>query len=118
MALKINATRRVSLEGFAIGWDNCYLIVRALSEAESTDLSAQVEAAGQDDAKVHSILTAFCNANILRGVILNTNEEGDEERYEIKKNDVPEVTAALGLAWKLEVLSIASGSDRLKLPKN
>lgn len=113
MGLNIQAYRRVSLKGFALGWDNCYVKVRAVNEAQRTRYQQEL-----GDTKDETVATAVtkqaCKDVIVGGVILNTTEDGHEESYEFSRDDVDEVVEALSFPWQTEILSIATGADRLK----
>lgn len=120
MALNIKPARKVSLNGFAVGWDDCFVIVKAIDGDEARKISAAITDAESksDEVALGNTLEKFCHANIVGGAILNTGDDGVEHRYEFSKEEVPAVTAALGIAWQIEVLSVATGSDRLKSLNN
>jgi len=120
MGLNIKATRRVSLNGFAIGWEDCYLIVNALKDEEARAVAQRVDEAesADNEAALNAALNEFALANIVGGAIINTNDEGQQERIEFSREDVPAVVAALGIAWIIEALSVATGADRLKSKTN
>ncbi|WKK71448.1 hypothetical protein Q0F99_19100 [Rathayibacter oskolensis] len=113
MKLNIVAHRKVSLKGFAEGWDDCYLRVRALSEPKRAEWSAKVDAR-VDDAEYGQILRQACIDAVVGGVIMNTDEAGVASSYEFSTGEVADVVDALSIAWQGEVMEIATGSDRLK----
>lgn len=113
MGINIVAHRKVSLNGFAEGWDDCYLRVRALSEPKRAEWSDKVNARANDQ-EYSSILRQACLDAVVGGVIMNTDENGVAARYEFSAADVADVVDALSIAWQGEVMEIATGSDRLK----
>ncbi|TFD14180.1 hypothetical protein E3T26_08635 [Cryobacterium sp. TMT1-21] len=116
MPLNLQATRRLSLSEFAIGWGDCYLIVKAVSGTEGQETADKVEALKEDnDVKgLNEVVREYCVKNITKGVVINTKDDGSQEPYEFTSDEVSGVVDALNLAWQLEVLAVSTGSDRLK----
>lgn len=116
MGLNLNATRRLSLNGFAIGWDECYLLVKAVKQEEAQATSDEIEKLKEsnDVQGLNALVRDYCVRNITGGAVINTLEDGTTERVEISRDDVPTVVDVLNTAWQLEVLAISTGSDRLK----
>ncbi|TFC63709.1 hypothetical protein E3O62_02460 [Cryobacterium sp. TMT2-15-1] len=116
MPLNLRATRRLSLSGFGIGWDECYLIVKAVSGSEAQESADQIEELKEsNDVKgLNKLVRDYCIQNITKGVVINTKDDGSQEPYEFTSDEVSGVVDALNLAWQLEVLAVSTGSDRLK----
>lgn len=129
MALNIVAFRKVSLKGFADGWDKCFLTVRAVSEktrkswmdelnkkseeinssdASENDKTQQLEKLGEE------FLETQCLSVIEGGVIMNTDENGLESEYELQKGDIPALMEHLSFLWQRDIVSTATGANRLK----
>ena len=116
MGLKINATRTMSLNGFANGWDDCFLTVKAVRTKDAEVTFDQIEAFkdSEDASGLTALLESFCTENILSGTVMTTTEDGKQEPYSFSKSETPEVVAELNTAWMLEVLDVSTGNDRLK----
>lgn len=119
MGLNINAKRRLSLKGFAEGWDDCYLLVRAVSSTRAEAMQDELnKLKDEDNSKAaDALMREYCAENILGGVIMNTID-GNEVEYEFTKDEAPEVVDNLNAAWQLEVIDISTGVDRLKFMRN
>lgn len=117
MGLNLNAKRRVSLNGFAVGWDDCYLFVKAMNRDAAAELQDKIEVLREaNDIKgLDALLVEFLKSNILNGVVMNTLDDGTQEPYEFKHDEAGEVIEYFNTAWQLEVLEVATGADRLKL---
>lgn len=113
MGLNIVAHRRVSLKGFAQGWDDCFIIVRAVNEQRRLEWVEKI-GGKNDDATSTAALREACLEVIERGQIINTSEDGIQSPYEFKKDEVSEVVDALNVSWQSEIVSVATGADRLK----
>lgn len=113
MALNIVATRKLSLKGFAQGWDDCYLLIRGVGEDRRQEIAAALD--GKEDKAKSAVLGELCKAVITGGVVINTNQDGTTEAVEITTADLPVLVNALNLAWQQEVLAVATGLDRLKV---
>lgn len=116
MTLNLQASRRLSLGGFAIGWDDCYLIVKAVNGSDAEESAEKIaEFRKANDVKaLNRFVRDYCIANVTRGVVMNTLNDGTAKPYEFSSDEVPAVIDALNFAWQLEVLSISTGTDRLK----
>ena len=116
MGLNIVARRKLSLEGFAIGWEECFLIVRAVGEERANEVSRAVEEArtNNDTAQLNEVLRQFCLDQIESGRVINTHDDGEQEPYDFSKEEVAAVVDSLNFAWQLEVVAKATGTDRLK----
>lgn len=138
MGLNIVAKRKYSLKGFAEGWDDAYVVVRAANESQrkayaDTLLEMRAEMnkaiADQDQVKVQELGMALENAAdakvrefalelIEGGKVISTKEDGSTELVEFTKEDAPAVVEALGFAWVNDLVSVATGADRLKATKS
>lgn len=134
MGLNIVATRKYSLKGFAQGWDDCFVIVKAANETQRKSYAdkllamrseMQVAIAEQDQAKIQKLgveldeaadraAREFALELIQSGRVMSTNDEGVEELTSFDKDDVPAVIEALGFAWVNDIVEVATGADRLK----
>ncbi|ETT25263.1 hypothetical protein RR21198_4003 [Rhodococcus rhodochrous ATCC 21198] len=119
LGLNIVAKRKVSLKGFADGWDDCYLIVRSLSEKERKQWSEEAQARQTDDARQNDQLAEELTKKmaldvIVGGVVITTDEDGSQRAVEVTTADVPGVVEALEFYWRNEAVSVATGADRLK----
>lgn len=116
MAINVKATRKVSLKGFAIGWDDCFLIVNTVSGSASKELNQRIDELQEtkDVNALNVLLSNFCTENILKGKIMNTDDNGSAVLYEFSMEETADVVDVLNTAWQLEVISIATGTDRLK----
>lgn len=113
MGLNIVANRRLSLSDFAEGWANCFLLVRGVNEARRQDLLAKLDNA--DDEQAGKLMEALCLELIVGGSVLTTDEDGSTRPVDVVRENVADVVAALSLAWRQEVISVATGTDRLKV---
>ena len=113
MGLNIVAERKMSLRGFAEGWDDCFLIVRSANESKR---KGWVTALGtdQNEEKATSVTREACLESIVSGVVISTDEDGTSKPVNFTIADVPEVVDAMNFVWQQEVLSVATGADRLK----
>lgn len=120
MGLNIRATRRVSLAEFATGWDDCFLTVSVIPGNAAEVLQDKIDLCKKmDDAKgLSQLLQDTCSEAIQGGVILNTDDSGEQSSYKFSKDEAPEVVAALGDAWCIHVIDVATGTDRLKSMRN
>lgn len=134
MGLNIVATRKYSLKGFAQGWDDCFIIVRAANETQrkgyadallamraemqqalADEDSAKVQTLGTElDAAADKAVREFAIELIESGKVMSTNDEGVAELVSFDKADVPAVVEALGFAWLNDIVEVATGTDRLK----
>lgn len=114
MGLNIVAKRKMSLKGFAQGWDDCFLIVRAANEAQRKEWQAALTAGQSTDEVAQGVVRDAALEVIESGVVINTREDGMTEPIEFGKADVADVVDALNFAWQLEVVGISTGTDRLK----
>lgn len=112
MTLNIVANRKLSLKGFAEGWDDCHLLVRGVNERTRQQLQESLQ--GKGDKEAADIVRQLCLDVIVGGVVMSTNDEGVAQPVEITKADITVVVDALNIAWQQEVASIATGADRLK----
>ncbi|WP_437770611.1 hypothetical protein [Arthrobacter sp. KNU40] len=112
MGLNIVVNRRLPLQDFAEGWDNCYLLVRGVNEARRQELLAKLDSASDQEAA--DLMQNLCLEVIVGGQVITTDEDGSTRPVTLNLTDVPEVVEALNLAWRQEVVSIATGTDRLK----
>lgn len=113
MGLNIVAERKMSLKGFAEGWDDCYLIVRSANETKRKEWLAALGTEQTEEVAVQVTRDA-CLDSIVRGVVMSTDDEGKASATSFDAADVSEVVEALNFAWQQEVLSVATGADRLK----
>jgi len=120
MGLNIKATRRASLEGFATGWDDCFVTVTAMPADQAEVLQDKIDACKnlKDARGLSELLRETCNEVIQSGTIINTEKDGTAAPYKFSKEEVPEVVAALGDAWCIQVIDVATGADRLKSMAN
>lgn len=117
MALNLKPKRKLILgEDFAMGWEDCYLVVRSVSDKERDELIKGEEQARGEGAEAY--LREKCIELITGGVVLSTNDDGSTETVNVTPADIPDVVDALNVAWKQEVLFIATGLDRLKANMN
>lgn len=116
MTINISATRRLSLQGFGKGWDDCYLLIRSMHPSVSEALSQKIEVleSSNDTTGLNAVLVDILKAQVVGGRILNTDDKGVESPYDFSKDEVEAVVASLDYSWKIEALSVASGADRLK----
>lgn len=113
MGLNIVAYRKASLKGFAEGWDDCYIRVRTVNEKQRERYMSEL--GDQKDDKLAAEVTRQALLDVIvGGVIINTDEDGNSEPYTFSAEEAPQVVDALPFAWQTEILSIATGADRLK----
>ncbi|MFC8008933.1 hypothetical protein [Streptomyces cinereoruber] len=136
--LNIAAKRRVSLKGFAEGWDDCYVMVRVATETERREYADSIQAATKElaekmkgkisssnelaaadfaidmDRKTDELQRNYALSHIEKGVVVSTHDDGSTELAEFEAKDVPMVVEALGFAWLQEIVSVSTGADRLK----
>lgn len=117
MGLNIVVNRKLSLKGFAEGWDDCYLMVRGVNETKRQELQGKLtdDTTDQDAA---DLMRQSCLEVITGGLVVSTNEDGTTSKVSVEVADVPVVVEALNLAWQREVVSVATGADRLKAMVN
>lgn len=113
MGLNIVARRRVSLKGFAQGWDDCFITVKAVNEKQRNEYMERLGDT-KDDEVAARVTREACLDVILGGRIINTDEAGNEAPYDFNHSEVEEVVEALSFPWQTEILSVATGADRLK----
>lgn len=113
MSLNIVAKRRMSLKGFAEGWDDCYLMIRSASETKRKEWLSGLEK-GTDDENASNVIRDACLEVIVGGVVMSTDENGVASAAEISPADVPDVVEAMNFSWQQEAVSVATGNDRLK----
>ncbi|NHW45972.1 hypothetical protein HAV21_03545 [Paenarthrobacter sp. MSM-2-10-13] len=138
MGLNIVATRKYSLKGFAQGWDDCFVIVKAANESQRRSYAdglmtkraeMQQAIAEQDNAKIQALgseldaaaeeaVKEFALELIQSGMVMSTNDEGVAELVAFEKSDAPKVIEALGFAWLNDIVGVATGTDRLKAKTN
>lgn len=111
--LNIVAERKVSLKGFAEGWDDCYLLVRAANPEKAREWAETLKPDTTDE-ETDKILRGIALELIIGGSVITTKEDGTKEPVVVNKEDVPEVLRHLSFAWVSEVVSVATGADRLK----
>lgn len=138
MSLNIVATRRYSLKGFAEGWDDCFVMVRAANEKDR-ELFAEVK--NKMLTEIQPLMNTDDDTNlkvkmlemeeevdkaqrqlaldlIQSGMVVSTKEDGTTEKVNFTKEDVPVVVDALGPAWLSDIVEVATGADRLKAKMN
>lgn len=113
MPLNIIAKRRMSLKGFAEGWDDCYLMVKSANETRRKEWLAGLTTDTTDEM-ASNVIREACLEVIVGGVVLSTAEDGEVRAFEFPAADVPEVVEALNFSWQQEAVAIATGNDRLK----
>lgn len=120
MGLNLTGNRRMSLKGFALGWDDCYLIIKVISRPEAQELNDRVDAlqGTRDEKALDALLRDFLVEHIVSGMIINTLDDGTQEPHELSKDEVPQLLDFLNFSWQIEAVSIASGADRLKVRSN
>ena len=136
MGLNIVAHRKYSLKGFAEGWDDAYIMVRAANEQERkihadkllkmrADMNKAI--AAEDQQKIQSLgidleveaektVRQFALDLIEGGKVVTTNDDGTTELVAFDKSDAETVVNALGFAWVNDLVTVATGADRLKAP--
>lgn len=125
MGLNIVAHRKMSLAGFAEGWDSCYLTVRAVSEKQRkawADEMKTMESSTEGKADRMQLLEDYasdflerqCKEVIVGGVIMNTDEDGNTAEYKLTEADISELTSFFSFSWQQEIVSTATGANRLK----
>lgn len=116
MALNMKALRKVSLKGFAIGWDDCYVIVEAVGRAEGNALNQKLEELrdSDDTQGLELLVRQFVTEHTVKGLVMSTDENGVESPQEFGRDDVAQVVDFMNFAWQVEVMSVATGADRLK----
>lgn len=127
LGLNIIAKRKVSLKGFAEGWDDCYLLVRSVSEKERNQWAEEMQARKTDDARENDQLADELTKKralevIVGGLVITTDIATDDNgtqretqrAVEVTTADVPDVVEALEFYWRNEAVSVATGADRLK----
>lgn len=114
MALNIVAERKVSLKGFAEGWDTCFLRVRSVNEEERIEMGKMLDDIdGSSMENVEKIRLAVRDV-LLGGRVMSTDEDGKSRGVTFSKNneeDTEAVIQALNMYWMQEVLFVASGLD-------
>jgi hypothetical protein len=114
MALNIVAKRRMSLKGFAEGWDDCYLMIKSASETKRKGWLAGLNDASADDEVASKVIQDACLESIVGGVVMSTGDDGEAAAVEFGTADVPVVVEAMNFVWQQEAVSVATGNDRLK----
>lgn len=117
MGLNIIANRKLGLKGFAEGWDDCYLMVRGVNEAKRQELQDKLTP-DTTDAEAAEVMRQACLDVITGGLVITTSEDGTTSSVTVDRKDVPDVVEALNLSWQQEVVSVATGADRLKAMSN
>ena len=120
MGLNIVATRKFYLNEFGEGWEDCYLIVKSVSDTHRKKWSADMEKKGKaakdqdkDEIAIESVRMQSLEV-VMGGVVLNTNEDGTTELVEVTKADVPDVIDALGFTFQMDIVAFSTGAYRLK----
>ncbi len=113
MALNIVAKRKMSLKGFAEGWDDCYPLIRSVNETKRKEWLASLEQ-GTDDENASKVIRNACLEVVVGGVVMSTDENDATSAVEITLADVADVVEAMNFSWLQEAVSIATGNDRLK----
>lgn len=113
MALNIVARRKVSMEGFAEGWKEAYLLVKAMNEDERLEFGKKLDSNMPDDESI-PILREQVRALLIGGKVVHTEEDGTTKLVDLTPADHEVVVEALNVYWLQEVLLVASGNDRLK----
>lgn len=113
MGLNIVANRKMSLKGFAEGWDNCHLLIRGVNETRRQELQSQL-GEKPDDKVAGDLIRSLCLEVIVGGQVITTDADGSTRMVTVAEADVPDVVEALNFAWQQEVASVATGADRLK----
>ncbi|MDI9934683.1 hypothetical protein QM806_04340 [Rhodococcus sp. IEGM 1351] len=113
MALNIVAHRKVSLKGFGQGWDDCYLLVKAANPAQVKKWRENLTPETPDD-EAEALLRNAAREVIVSGQVITTEEDGTTQPVTFDKADVPTIEAALDVSWLRDVVTVSSGSDRLK----
>lgn len=113
MGLNIVAKRKMSLKGFAEGWDDCYLMIRSASETKRKEWLTSLEK-GTDDENASNVIRDACLEVIVGGVVMSTDENGVASAAEVTTADVSDVVEAMNFSWQQEAISISTGNDRLK----
>lgn len=116
MALNIQATRKLSLEEFAIGWKECFLTVKVATPEQVERYNEEVEALRESDDTdaLSRVMRDFATRAVASGKIMNTDESGEASLYSFTYEEISDVVDALGIAWHAEIISISTGADRLK----
>ncbi|MCF8783193.1 hypothetical protein [Rhodococcus ruber] len=119
LGLNIVAKRKLSLKGFAEGWDDCYLIVRSVSETERKQWAKEMKTRETDDTAENDHLAEEMTKKralevIVGGLVITTDEDNTERAVEVTTADVPVVVEVLDFYWRNEAVLVATGFDRLK----
>lgn len=114
MSLNITAQRRVDLSDFGTGWDDCFLIVKAMNTKDLKEWQDLIKRDANDDDTIDSLYGERLKLIMTGGVIMNTNEDGVEEKYKVQPEDVSDVVDAIGPVYKQRALMIAAGTYGLK----
>lgn len=117
MGLNIVANRKLSLKGFAEGWDDCYLIIRGVNETKRQELQATLKDK-TTDKEAAEVMRQTCLEVIKGGLVITTAEDGSTSSVTLDAADVPVVVEALNLSWQREAVATATGADRLKAMVN
>lgn len=113
MALNIVARRKVSMEGFAEGWGDAYLLVKAMNEDERLEFGKKLDANMPDDESI-PVLRDQVRDLLVGGKVVHTDDDGKSKLVDLTEDDFETVIEVLNVYWLQEVLLVASGNDRLK----
>lgn len=113
MALNIVAKRKVKLEGFAEGWGDAYLLVKAMNEDQRLEFGKKLNPE-MDDGESIPILREQVRELLIGGKVVHTEDDGTTKLVDLTPADHEVVVEALNVYWLQEVLLVASGNDRLK----
>lgn len=113
MGLNIRAQRKLSLAGFAEGWDECFLMLKAVNEEQRMAWFDVLKDDAPDSVAIPK-LRELVNDVVVGGQVVTTNDDGSTSKVALTKEDVPTMVDALNIYWLREVLYVSSGADRLK----
>lgn len=113
MALNIVARRKVSMEGFAEGWGEAYLLIKAMNEDQRLEFSAKIDPEMKDEESI-PLLREQVRDLLVGGKVLHTDDNGKSKLVDLAPEDHEVVIEVLNVYWLQEVLLVASGNDRLK----
>ncbi|KUM39019.1 hypothetical protein [Arthrobacter sp. EpRS71] len=114
MGLNIVAKRKMSLKGFAEGWDDCYLMIKSANETKRKEWLKSLDQEKSDDETAFNTIRDACLEVIVGGVVMSTDADGNASPVEFTAADVPEVVEAMNFVWQQEAVSVSTGNDRLK----
>lgn len=113
MALNIVARRKVSMEGFAEGWGDAYLLVKAMNEDQRLEFAKKIDPKMEDEESI-PILREQVRELLVGGKVVHTDDDGKSKLVDLTPADHETVIEVLNVYWLQEVLLVASGNDRLK----